>query len=357
MLEECGCRIASCTVNILRGEQFAPEYLRISPNNKIPAIVDQDAPGGALRCSNRARSCSISPRSPVAFCRATTHGRYDVLQWLYWQVGGLGPMAGQAHHFRAFASESVPYGITALHRRGQPALRRAATAGSRIVNTWPANTRSRTLPAGPGCLSTSGRARHFEEFPLSALVRDRAPRPAVRAPTQPDTSAWPIPRRSSISTGRPRHAAVAQREQGPQEGRLERADTCTATTRRHSRSACSRCSAIKRARWRWVETPMMLPKEDLVALTGGYRGTPVLQIGADVYIDSQRIARELESRFPAADAFPGGERRARLRDGQVGRRVLSRRSAHGDRADESGVARGIPRAIARSFFPTSISRR
>ena len=63
--------------------------------------------------------------------------------------------------------------------------------------------------------------------------------------------------------------------------------------------------AIKRARWRWVETPMMLPKEDLVALTGGYRGTPVLQIGADVYIDSQRIARELESRFPEPTLFPG----------------------------------------------------
>ena len=63
--------------------------------------------------------------------------------------------------------------------------------------------------------------------------------------------------------------------------------------------------AIKRAHWRWVETPMMLPKEDLVALTGGYRGTPVLQIGADVYIDSQRIARELESRLPEPTLFPG----------------------------------------------------
>jgi glutathione S-transferase len=64
--------------------------------------------------------------------------------------------------------------------------------------------------------------------------------------------------------------------------------------------------AIKRARWRWVETPMMLPKEDLVALTGGYRGTPVLQIGADVYIDSQRIARELENRIAQPTLFPGG---------------------------------------------------
>ena len=64
--------------------------------------------------------------------------------------------------------------------------------------------------------------------------------------------------------------------------------------------------AIKRARWRWVETPMMMPKDDLVALTGGYRGTPVLQIGADIYIDSQRIARELENRIPQPTLFPGG---------------------------------------------------
>lgn len=64
--------------------------------------------------------------------------------------------------------------------------------------------------------------------------------------------------------------------------------------------------AIKDLGWRWVETPMMPPKEDLTALTGGYRGTPVLQIGADVYVDSQRIARELEERFPAPSLFPDG---------------------------------------------------
>jgi glutathione S-transferase len=61
---------------------------------------------------------------------------------------------------------------------------------------------------------------------------------------------------------------------------------------------------LKRLEWRWVETPMAPPKDDLVALTGGYRGTPVLQIGADIYIDSQRIAVELERRFPAPSLFP-----------------------------------------------------
>ncbi|MGL6224952.1 MAG: glutathione S-transferase family protein [Steroidobacteraceae bacterium] len=64
--------------------------------------------------------------------------------------------------------------------------------------------------------------------------------------------------------------------------------------------------AIKGLQWRSVTTPMMPPKDDLLALTGGYRGTPVLQIGADIYIDSQRIAAELEARFPAPTLFPGG---------------------------------------------------
>lgn len=66
-----------------------------------------------------------------------------------------------------------------------------------------------------------------------------------------------------------------------------------------------RMLGIKKLAWRSVETPMMPPKDDLVALTGGYRGTPVLQIGADIYIDSQRIARELERRFPTPSLFPG----------------------------------------------------
>ena len=67
-----------------------------------------------------------------------------------------------------------------------------------------------------------------------------------------------------------------------------------------------RMLGIKRLAWRSVVTPMMPPKDDLVALTGGYRGTPVLQVGADVYVDSQRIARELERRFPTPSLFPDG---------------------------------------------------
>jgi GST-like protein len=112
MLEECGLPYRLEHVNILRGEQFAPEYLRISPNNKIPAIVDEDAPDGALPIFESGAILQYLAEKSGKFLPRDVHGRYTVLEWLYWQVGGLGPMAGQAHHFRAFASEHVPYGIT-----------------------------------------------------------------------------------------------------------------------------------------------------------------------------------------------------------------------------------------------------
>ncbi|HEX7373599.1 MAG TPA: glutathione S-transferase N-terminal domain-containing protein [Steroidobacteraceae bacterium] len=111
MLEECALPYRIVEVNILRGEQFKPEFLRISPNNRIPAIVDQDAPGGPLAIFESGAILQYLAEKSGLFLPQAAHGRFDVLQWLYWQVGALGPMAGQAHHFRAFASEHVPYGI------------------------------------------------------------------------------------------------------------------------------------------------------------------------------------------------------------------------------------------------------
>ncbi len=110
-LEETGLPYRLRFVNILRGEQFDPAFLAISPNNKIPALVDHashPAPlalfeSGALLMYIAERAGRFLPREAAA--------RFDVLQWLCWQVGGLGPMAGQAHHFRAFAPEPVPYAI------------------------------------------------------------------------------------------------------------------------------------------------------------------------------------------------------------------------------------------------------
>lgn len=111
MLEECGLPYRIVEVDILRGAQFAPEFLRISPNNRIPAIVDTAAEGGPLSVFESGAILQYLAEKSGQLLPANPRGRYDVLQWLYWQVGGLGPMAGQAHHFRAFAAEVVPYGI------------------------------------------------------------------------------------------------------------------------------------------------------------------------------------------------------------------------------------------------------
>jgi GST-like protein len=111
MLEECGLEHRIVPVDILRGEQFRPEFLAISPNNRIPALVDHAAPGGPLALfESGAILCYLAERSG-RFLPADQHGRYEVLQWLFWQCAGLGPMAGQAHHFRHFAGEQVPYGV------------------------------------------------------------------------------------------------------------------------------------------------------------------------------------------------------------------------------------------------------
>ena len=108
MLEECGLPYEVRPVNIGRGEQFHPDYLRINPNNKIPTIVDTDE---QLSIFESGAILQYLAEKSGAFLPITDAGRYQALSWLYWQVGGLGPMAGQAHHFRAFASEEVPYGI------------------------------------------------------------------------------------------------------------------------------------------------------------------------------------------------------------------------------------------------------
>ena len=111
MLEECGLPYSIRLVDITRGAQFDPDFLRLSPNNKIPALIDEDAKGGPLRLFESGAILTYLAELTGRFLPAVTHGRYACLTWLFWQVGGLGPMAGQAHHFRAFAPEQVPYAI------------------------------------------------------------------------------------------------------------------------------------------------------------------------------------------------------------------------------------------------------
>lgn len=112
MLEECGLPYRAHPINIGAGDQFKPEFLAISPNNKIPAITDPDGPegkpismfeSGAILLYLAGKTGKLLPQSVAA--------RYEVLQWLMFQMGGVGPMLGQAHHFRIYAPEKIDYAI------------------------------------------------------------------------------------------------------------------------------------------------------------------------------------------------------------------------------------------------------
>ena len=113
LLEEAGLPYRLLPVAIGRGEQFKPEFLKISPNNRIPAIVDQ-APidGGApIALFESGAILQYLADKTGRFIPQDLRGRNQVLQWLYWQMGGLGPMAGQNHHFSQYAPEPIPYAI------------------------------------------------------------------------------------------------------------------------------------------------------------------------------------------------------------------------------------------------------
>ena len=122
MLEECGLPYRVLPVNIAAGDQFRPEFLAISPNNRMPAIVDHDPPGGGA-------PISVFETGAILIYLADKTGRFlprqlrartQVLEWLMWQMGGLGPMLGQNGHFALYAAEKIPY---AIERYGREARR------------------------------------------------------------------------------------------------------------------------------------------------------------------------------------------------------------------------------------------
>lgn len=111
-LEEAGLPYRIIPVNIGKGDQFKPEFLAISPNNRIPAIVDPEGPDGQpIAVFESGAILQYLGRKTGLFYPTDERKRVEVEQWLMWQMGGLGPMAGQANHFRIYAPEKVPYGI------------------------------------------------------------------------------------------------------------------------------------------------------------------------------------------------------------------------------------------------------
>jgi GST-like protein len=112
MLEECGLPYKLVPVNISIGEQFKPDFLKISPNNRMPAIVDPNGPGGkSISIFESGAILQYLGRKTGKFYPKDERARVEVDQWLFWQMGGLGPMAGQAHHFRNYAKETLQYAV------------------------------------------------------------------------------------------------------------------------------------------------------------------------------------------------------------------------------------------------------
>ncbi len=184
MLEECRLPYVMKPVNISTGDQFKPEFLAISPNNRMPAIVDPDGPGGrAISVFESGAILQYLGRKTGKFYPADERARTEVDEWLFWQMGGLGPMSGQAHHFRIYAPEKLPYAIdrytNEVHRlfgvmnvrlkdrpflAGKYSIADMACVGW-VVALGAAGTGHQRIPApealaGNGAGAAGGRARH-----------------------------------------------------------------------------------------------------------------------------------------------------------------------------------------------------
>ena len=166
-LEEAGLPYQVHPINIGQGEQFKPEFLKIAPNNRIPAIVDhQPEDGGApLSLFESGAILLYLAEKTGLFLPQDLRGRQEALQWLFWQMGGLGPMAGQNHHFNHAASEKVPY-----------AIKRYIDETARLYGVLDRRLADRDFVAGseysiadmaiyPWIVSYKKQSQHLEDFP------------------------------------------------------------------------------------------------------------------------------------------------------------------------------------------------
>ncbi len=113
MLEECGLDYEMHWIDIDSGEQFAPDFLKVSPNNKIPALVDHDGPSGKISLFESGAILLYLADKAKKFLPTEPNRKWETIQWLMWQMGGFGPMLGQAHHFNKYAPEN-PLGPVVL---------------------------------------------------------------------------------------------------------------------------------------------------------------------------------------------------------------------------------------------------
>ena len=180
MLEECGLDHEAHFVDLDAGGQFDPEFLKISPNNKIPVILDREGPQGEpLAVFESGAILFYLAEKCARFLPTEPRARAEVMQWLFWQVGGFGPMLGQAHHFRAYARVQIDY-----------AIERYTNESHRLYQVLDRQLDGREFVAGdysiadmsifPWCRLHDRQGQKLEDFPNVARWYDRiAARPAV----------------------------------------------------------------------------------------------------------------------------------------------------------------------------------
>ena len=181
-LEEAGLEYHVQPVHIGKGEQFEPDFLKIAPNNRIPAIVGH-APldgGEPLALFESGAILEYLADKSGQFLPRETRARFQVLQWLYWQMGGLGPMAGQNHHFNRYAPEPIPY-----------AIERYVKETARLYGVLDRQLTGREYVAGdysiadmaiyPWAKGWEAQQQRLEDFPqMAAWLQRMAARPAVQ---------------------------------------------------------------------------------------------------------------------------------------------------------------------------------
>jgi GSH-dependent disulfide-bond oxidoreductase len=180
-LEETGLAYEIHPVNIGAGEQFRPEFLKISPNNRMPAIVDR-APadgGGPLSVFESGAILVYLAEKTGKFLPTSLRGRFRALEWLFWQVGGLGPMAGQNHHFSQYAPERLPYAVDRYVKetnRLYGVLDRQLAAAPYLAGDYSIAD----MAAYPWIVPHERQGQKLEDFPhLKRWVEAVAARPAV----------------------------------------------------------------------------------------------------------------------------------------------------------------------------------
>ncbi|WP_018607294.1 glutathione S-transferase N-terminal domain-containing protein [Uliginosibacterium gangwonense] len=180
LLEELGLPYRIIPINIRKNDQFLPSFLDVAPNNRIPAIIDHDFPGGALKLFESGAILTVLAELHGRFLPAAGHARAQVLQWLNWQMGGLGPMAGQNHHFNQFAPEKIPY-----------AMKRYTDETARLYGVLNKQLEGRDYVAGeysiadmaiyPWVLLYERQQQDLAHFPnIAAYLRRMGDRPAVQ---------------------------------------------------------------------------------------------------------------------------------------------------------------------------------